>query len=128
MKVETYDNQITMLGTLKNQLLLSSLGQIFVVKSFKVVEEQEKRLFGGTKTVKYFTSLVINTYHPQGKFLGVLREDACESMLHRYDFYVMRDQWVEFKEQLKSFGFEIVKIKEEPSNFAELGAKTFNER
>jgi hypothetical protein len=113
MKIETYDNQITMLDSVKGKLLLSSLGQIFCVKDFTIEHAIEVGIFGGKKHVKYITDLKIYTYHPQGKFLGVVREDACESMLHRYDFYIMRDQWIEFKEQLKAFGFEIQKIETE---------------
>jgi hypothetical protein len=112
MKTETYDNQITMLGVVKDKLLLSSLGQIFVVKDFTVENGIEVGLFGKKHEVKYITSIKIYTYNGEGKFLGVLRDGACESMLHRYDFYVMRQQWVDFNDQLKSFGFKIVKIEE----------------
>ena len=111
MKYETYDNQITMLGVVKDKLLFSSLGQIFVVRDFTVKEETETGLFGGKHKKNYITSINILSYNSVGKFLGIFRDSACEHMLRHYDFYVMRQQWLDFMEQLKSFGFEIVKIK-----------------
>lgn len=116
MKYEIDDNKITMLSVVKDKLLLSSLGQIFVVKDFTVENGIETGLFGGKHKVKYITEIKIYTYNNEGKFLGVMRDDSCESMLSRYDFYVMRQQFVEFMEQLKSFGFEIVKIKSDVQN------------
>lgn len=113
MKYEIDDNKITMLGVVKDKLLLSSLSQIFVVKDFKVEEATETGIFGRKHNVKYITNIKIFTYNNQGKFLGVMRDDGCEAMLAHYDFYVMRQHFVDFMEQLKVFGFEIVKIKKE---------------
>ena len=112
IKIKTYDNQITMLTIVKGKLLLSSLGQIFVVKKFTIEDGIETRSFGRERKVKYITDLEILTYSNEGKFLGVVHDNNCESML-RHDFYIMRQQWVDFMEQLKSFGFKIVKIDEE---------------
>jgi hypothetical protein len=113
IKIKMYDNQITMLFVVKGKLLLSSLGQIFVVKKFTVEDGVEEGLFGRKKKVKYITDIEILTYSNEGKFLGLVRDNNCESMLRHYDFYIMRQQWVDFMEQLKSFGFKIVKIDEE---------------
>jgi hypothetical protein len=116
MKYEIDDNKITMLGVVKDKLLLSSLGQIFVIKDFIVENGIETGLFGGKHNVKYITDIKIYAYNNEGKFLGVMRNNGCESMLSRYDFYVMRQQFVDFMEQLKSFGFEIVKIMPDVQN------------
>lgn len=130
MKYEIEDNLITMLGVLKNYMLLSSLGQIFVVKDFAVENGIRKGLFGGKYEVKYLTKLKIYTYNNQGKFLGVMRDDGCEGMLRHYDFYMMRQQFVDFMEQLKAFGFEIVKIRHEEKELTqiEIEAKTWTEK
>ena len=113
MDLEIDANKITMLSTLKGKALLSSLGQLFVVKDFTIKEEVKKGILGRERRTNYLKEIKIFTYHQQGKFLGTLREDACESMLHRYDFYVMRQQWIDFCDQLKAFGFKVEKIEAE---------------
>jgi hypothetical protein len=110
MRIETDNHQITMLNVLKDKLLLSSLGQIFVIKDFTIENFIEDRLFGRKKTVKYITDFKIEIYNDYAKFLGLLSGNSCESVLHRYDLYMMRQQWINFMEQLKAFGFQIVPV------------------
>lgn len=130
MKTETNDYRITMLGVVKDKLLLSSLGQIFVVNDFTVEYGIKTGLFGRKHKTDYITSMKIYTYNDQGKFLGTLGDDACESMLRLYDFYVMRQQFVDFIEQLKAFGFEVVKIKQKEKQLTseKIEAKTLTEK
>ena len=110
MEEEISERFVTMLNVLKGKLLLSSLGQVFVIKDFTYREGTKKGLFGGEKKTLYLTGITIYTYHEKGKFIGIVKEDTAVSMLNRYDFYVMRQQWIDFCDTLKAFGFEIKPI------------------
>jgi hypothetical protein len=130
MKEEISNNTITMLNAVKNFLLLDSRNmRLFVINDFTVETEttNHKSLFGEkTITKNFLTSIKIIAYHMDAKFIGTLHDDDCKHMVILYDFYVMRDNWIKFREQLKCFGFDVLWEKKNNQPPAELEAKVFN--
>jgi hypothetical protein len=59
----------------------------------------------------YLTELSIIGYNTKGRFLGTLSDEAAFRLVYIYDLYYFRDNWLEFKEELKAFGLELTEIK-----------------
>lgn len=91
----------------------------------------------------YVTKLVVNGYNPDGKFVGTYNDEWCERILGMQDdkhssfsIYNLRKRWENIvlqKDALLQYEKELEMEKEaektepeEPSTFAELGAKVFN--
>ena len=124
MKIKVSESDILMLEKSKHAYLLSGeSNRIFLIEDFKIEDGEEvivkKKWFSKkseSTTVKqqYLTAITIQSYHSVGKFVGYLTDDAAYQFVHR-DLYRMRQNWLDFKEMLKCFGLEIVKISENKS-------------
>ena len=117
MKKKIDRNTLDMLGVLKRSMLMTSKGILFVVDYFKheTIEEEEKSFFGLKKKVVkniYLTDLTIIGYNTEGKFMGTLSDEQAWSLIYFYNLYTCRQNWVDFEEELKAFGFELTKIKQ----------------
>jgi len=121
MKIKTYPQALLMLKSNLNKILLKD-SHIYVITEIESIEEEEEivkkaNFFrkGSTKKVvnTYITKLVIESTHNTGKFVGVLTDESCESFIHWYDLYKLRQNWLNLKEQIELFGFHIVR-KPEP--------------
>lgn len=117
MKKKIDKNTLDMLGVVKRSMLMTSKGTLFAISDFKhkTIEEEEKSFFGLKKKVVkniYLTSITIVGYNNAGKFLGVLSEEAAWRLVYFYNLYVCRQIWLDFKEELKAFGIELIKTEE----------------
>jgi hypothetical protein len=115
MKVEIGIEKKTQLEVLKNKFLLLD-NNIIVIRDFKIQEEICRKQFIGTTYGKPFiklfvVSMTIEGYNQEGKFLGVHNEDTCWRMLTFFKLYYLRTQWTDLCDALKTFGYEIKKIK-----------------
>jgi len=110
MRIEIDDSTSTMLTTLKNCLLLTNNKKLLLIKDFTIYEQEEKYLFGGTKTVKYVTALEILNYRSQGKIISRVDDEEVLHYLRNLDFYEMRNNWLMIKEQFKAFDIKIKDI------------------
>jgi hypothetical protein len=115
MKIEIGTNKKTQLEILKNKFLLFD-NNIIVIRDFKIQEEICRKQFIGTTYGKPFiklfvVSMTIEGYNQEGKFLGVHNEDTCWRMLTFFKLYYLRTQWTDLCDALKTFGYEIKKIK-----------------
>jgi hypothetical protein len=101
MKVSIEDWQITMLNQVQGKLLLNG-DRIFKVISFKV----EEGLRGS-----YLTEMVMTAYHDEGRFIGTFKESTCEEFIkNKTNFYTWRNNWENFKLQLKAYNLKIIPI------------------
>jgi len=100
MKVPIEDYQIIMLNQVQGKLLLNG-DRIFKVISFKV-EEGLRR--------SYLTEMVM-AYHDEGRFIGTFKEAACEEFIkNKNNFYTWRNNWENFKLQLKAYNLKIIPL------------------
>jgi hypothetical protein len=105
MKIKVDDKIILMLNQVKGKMLMREDGnRLVIVKEFTINE---------IKGRKYITEITILSYSKEGKFLGMCTEDTCSYYINRINFYALRQNWVDFQEQLREFGFEIKPIKNE---------------
>ena len=115
VNIKISENKETELSTLKGKMLMKD-NFLYCIEDYKVeeiMEKQKKTLFGRHRPLKkalYVTSLNVRAYNSDGKFLGYMKEDACDYFLTRYKLYWFREVWVKFVEQLKAFGFEVKEI------------------
>jgi len=101
MKVSIEDWQITMLNQVQGKLLLNG-DRIFKVISFKV----EEGLRGS-----YLTEMVMTAYHDEGRFIGTFKEATCEEFIkNKNNFYTWRNNWENFKLQLKAYNLKIIPL------------------
>ena len=113
MKTKINEQKLNMLNVIKNKVLLRE-GQILILTNFTVEEINEinYKFFGKTEAikVKYITSMRLQAYHAEGKFLGFASDTVCNRYLNYVDFYKLRQNWIDLNDQLKSFGFQVMKI------------------
>lgn len=102
---------------LNDMLLIKSISFLCCIDEFNVdeVEEVKKHWFKPDETVKvkYLTNLVVLGYNIDKKFLGSVSEETIEHSFVYKDLTKLRQNWLDFKEQLKAFGAVVEKIKEE---------------
>jgi hypothetical protein len=139
MNIEISDQKETQLSTLKGKMLMKD-SFLYKIEDYKIeerTETPEKSFFNRhpkPRTKLILTSITMRGYHSDGKFLGYMKEESVNHILVWFDLFWFRKTFVAFQEALQAFGYEITEIKkeanepEEPETFAELGAKTFNER
>jgi len=94
--------------------------QILVISDFKTITETitpKRTLFNRhpePKEVIILTNLTIMGYNPKGGFVGTFSDDwpleFIEYAAYALDRY--RLDWMSIKQQLKAFGFDIVRIEE----------------
>jgi hypothetical protein len=119
MRLKITELDLLTFNNLKGKmLLLSNVPKLYVIADFKteVVEEsvmKKPSLFKKAvpTVVKqlYLTSVNVHGYHSTGKFIGSLSDESAEWILRR-DLYHVRQNWVDFNDQLKAFGFKVVEI------------------
>ena len=118
MKIKIDQQFELKLNQSKGKIVMSSQGKLFLLSDFTIIEEDltvTKGLFKKTSEVirqKYLTKIDINSYHSTGKFLGVLTDEAASIFIYSYDFYKMRENWNVFKDVLKAFGLQVIRIPE----------------
>ena len=125
MKYKLREDQVLMLNTLKGKILMASSSNrvaLYCIMDFQITEEEKiiKHTFrpDETQKVKYLTSMKMYAFHHEGKFLGTLTDDAIERYLTFYNLYYFRQDWVDFREQLRAYDLDVVEIKKEsPSNY-----------
>src|ERR1035437_993534 len=106
MKIEIDEQKLNMLNVIKNKVLMRE-GQILILTNFIVEEVNEKK---ETIKVIYITSMELQAYHYDGKFIGTASETVCDHYLSYADFYRLRQNWIDLNDQLKAFGFQVMKI------------------
>lgn len=84
---------------LKGKFLLNGR-QLLIIANY-IFEETEEDVF--------LTELVLQAYHPQGKFIGEFNVGYIENEFLRFDLYALRTNYEYIKEQLGAFGYSIVK-------------------
>jgi hypothetical protein len=123
MKIKIKEVDVLMLKTLQGKMLLkidtAHSHRLYVIMNFKISEESEtvvhKKGFWKkttTETIEkqlYLTAADVNAWHSQGKFLGTLSDESAEWLLRR-DLYDLRQNWIDFCDQLKAFGLKVVEI------------------
>ena len=118
MKIKVKEQDILTLENLKGKMLMmSDCNKLYKIVDFKTEELEEtvvtKKLFKAKTTdvvkQKYIVSLEIHAWHSTGKFLGTMADDSAEWLIRR-DLYYIRQNWVNFCDQLRGFGYEITKI------------------
>ena len=118
MKIKANDSDILTLENLKGKFLMLADGnKLYKIVDFKIVELEEtvvkKKLFKAKTTdvvkQKYIVSLEIHAWHSTGKFLGTMADNSAEWLIRR-DLYYIRQNWVNFCDQLRAFGYEVKKI------------------
>lgn len=125
MKIKIKETDVLMLNNLKGKMLLKpDTNRLYTVMNFKtelvtetVMEKPNiwKKAVPVEKAQLYLTAADINAWHSQGKFLGTLGDDSAEWFLRR-DLYYLRQNWIDFCDQLKAFGFKVVEIPETKEN------------
>ena len=117
MKIKVQDSDILTLENLKGKMImLSDTPKVYIIVDFKIEEVEEtivkKKLFQEKQIIpvkqKYIVSLEIHAWHSTGKFLGTMADDSAEWVIRR-DLYRVRQNWVDFCDQLRGFGFKVVK-------------------
>ena len=117
MKIKVKDSDILTLENLKGKMLmLGDCNKVYKIADFKTVELEEtvvtKKLFKAKTTdvvkQKYIIFLEIHAWHSTGKFLGTMADNSAEWLIRR-DLYYIRQNWVDFCDQLRGFGFSIIK-------------------
>jgi hypothetical protein len=116
MDLEISENKQTQLSTLKGKMLMKDnfLYKIEDYEIKEVTETPEKTWLNRNpkpKTKLILTWITIRAYHPEGKFLGYMKADACRHMLVWFDLFWFRSTWVNFNEALRAFGYEMTEIK-----------------
>ena len=103
---------------LKDMLLIKSISFLCCIYDFEVeeVEEVKKHWFKPDEIVKvkYLTKLELTGYQQKGKYLGTVSDEVIEGSFVYKDLDELRQNWLDFKEQLKAFGatVEIKKTEE----------------
>ena len=115
MKIKIDKSTLNTLLRLENCLLLDG-SNVLILKNIKSEKGIEKYGWKNRKerNVLYLTSCELKTYNDEGHFLGVHSGGVLEHFINYKNFNRLRNNFTNFHEQLKSFGFEIKKI-EEPS-------------
>jgi hypothetical protein len=122
MRIKISEIDLLTFNNLKGKMLLKSdTHRLYVIADFKteVVEEtvmEKPSLFKKAVPVQkkqlYLTGVNVHAWHSTGKFLGDLTDDSAEWLLRR-DLYRIRQNWIDFCDQLKAFGFKIAEINPE---------------
>lgn len=115
MKLEISENTLSTINIqLKN--ILMGQNRLLYIESFKTITEDVKvePFWGKSRIVKktYLTEIKIVGYNPNGDFIGYYSDETCEQIIGYYDLHKMRKNWIEFRNQLKAFGVDVLKIKE----------------
>jgi hypothetical protein len=139
MNLEISTDKQIQLSTLKGKMLMNNsfLYKIEDYEIEKVTDTPKKTWLNKhpePKTKLILNRIVIRAYHSDGKFLGYMQAEGCRHLLVWFDLFWFRKTWIDFNEALQAFGLEVreiekkveIKKENEPSTFAELGAKTFN--
>ena len=127
MKIKIKETDVLMLNQLKGKMLLkvdtAHSHRLYTIMRYKTEEITEtvmekpsiwKKAVPVQKTQLYLTGADVNAWHSQGKFLGTLSDESAEWLLRR-DLYDLRQNWIDFCDQLKAFGLKVVEIPEESS-------------
>ena len=119
MKLKINESDILTLKTLRGKMLLTQDShRLYTIMNFKTEEITEsvmerpsiwKKAVPVEKKQLYLTAADINAYHSTGKLLGTLSDDSAQWLLRR-DLYYLRQNWVDFCDQLKAFGLEVTEI------------------
>lgn len=122
MKIKVSTAFLLMLETVKGKMLMETYCRLYNITNFTVLEEPltiTRGIFMKTSETinqKYITSIDISCYHSEGKFLGVLNDEASADFIQSHDFYKMRNNWEDFKVTLEAFGMQVVVIPEAAEN------------
>lgn len=113
MKKISENKRQELLSNISN-LMLNNEGRLYWLKDCKIESKTETPAptFWNRKPKPvenlYLVDISLYSYNHLGHFLGKYDyESACE-IISSYDLYAMRNEWLEFKEQLKSFGLEVI--------------------
>ena len=121
MKIEISTNKRLMIQESKKKLLFSAnTCRLYGIDDFIIEEFEEPRIkkhvFGKSETViethYYVTEMKVKSYHSTGKFCGYLTDDSVKNFLSCNDLYALRQNWIDLKDMVKAFGFDVVKIEE----------------
>ena len=136
MKIEVQTHTITALNNLKGHWLLRG-NDIIIIKDFQYIQEIEtpevkKKHYFSSKTEpkepvrkNYITSLKIEGYHPDLKFVGIYNEEYCIRLVQAHDdphytlnLVDLRKAWNRLKEQIDAFTVEEEELKVEAASTA----------
>jgi hypothetical protein len=119
MKITVNRETVLMLEKLKGKLLMGEASTIYVIQDFTVERQSVKcsRFSKSYKWVEYLTKCEIQMYYWRGKFVATMTDESVENLIIYRDFYRMRQDWVDFGEQLQHFGLAVIDNK--PLNLLE---------
>jgi hypothetical protein len=108
MKIQVGQKEINELKNYLNAILLLE-STLIVIKDYKIEEVTIKRWLHKPKLVKYLTNITINCYNSKFHWIGVFDQDVSFRILTYNNLNQLRQNWLDFKEGLKAFGFTIIK-------------------
>ena len=121
MKLKITETDVLTFNNLKGKILMrGDTPRLYKIVDFKTEEVTETRMekpgmfkkaVPVVKKQLYLTAVDIHAWHSTGKFLGTLTDDSASWVLHR-DLYRIRQNWIDFCDQLKSFGLQVTEIPE----------------
>lgn len=122
MKIEVKDHTITALNNLKGLWLLRG-DDILIIRDFQYTQEtitpevKKKKHYFSSKTEpkepvrkNFITSIKIEGYHQDLKFIGTYNEEYCSKLIqaHEDPYYTLnlidfRKAWTKLEEQIQAF-------------------------
>lgn len=109
MRIKVSKNKVDELKKVENTLLLSYNGRLFTVTDLKFEESTRKTIFlRKTVTETFLVNCNIVVYVEGIDELRFLKQPGIEGLI-QYNLLDQREKWVNLKNQLDKFGFEISK-------------------
>ena len=109
------DNKLLQLSVLKGKMLMKD-NWLYRIDDYEVREDSvtpEKKWYNKHPESKKVLTLVwisMRGYHPQGKFLGYMKEESVRHILVWFDLFWFRKTWEDHVEALEAFGIEVKAI------------------
>jgi hypothetical protein len=107
------DNKLLQLSRLKGKMLMKD-NWLYRIDDYEVREDSvtpEKKWYNKNPQPKKVLTLVwisMRGYHPQGKFLGYMKEESVRHILLWFDLFWFRKTWEDHVEALQAFGVDVV--------------------
>jgi hypothetical protein len=114
MKIILDNEDVAVIERNAGVILMDRSRRIFIIKSYTIEEKEEpQRIFfiktGRTIKTKYLVYAEINTYRHQVSFY--LDNDESRSFLVIHDLDIMRQNWLDFNEELRMFDLKVIENK-----------------
>jgi hypothetical protein len=117
INLEIDENKLLQISNLKGKMLMKD-NFLYRIDEYEVREETvtpEKTWLNKHPKPKKVLTLVwmsMRGYHPDGKFLGYMKEESVKHMLVWFDLFWFRNTWLNHVEALNAFGIEVKTIEQ----------------